>query len=596
MSAFGMAEDEVRRPMNSVVDLEIIQQVAQKDLIALFQKCQGDKAIVWDRALANPMNLIATPKVLKEHGVVRMIQLDPGMALPHDIPETVLFICRPLVQLMPVVATCVRNEEKHRRRRKFHLIFIPRTSKLCEKYLEEQGVLPSLESIDDLPIFLFPLDKDVLTLELDSVFKEFHAEMDPTGMHHIARALVSLQKRFGTPSKVFGKGAAASYVFSLMQNLKQESGSFKPQISGVGMDYMILIDRQIDPLSPLVTQLTYEGLIDEFYGISNNQVKLPEEKFGETKTIFLSSGEELYAELRDKNFSAIGGILRSKTSKIQEKLRQKERGNMSVTEMKQLVQHLPAIQTLKQSLSTHTSIAELIKAKTETDEFLSSLECEQELLSGMGTEKINSHIENLCGKKAPLNTVLRLLLIQSITSGGLKANILQHYQRLIMQNYGFQHVLTLQRLYAMGLLRLQGGSRYTTLRRALNLTVCDVSEINPTDFAYVHSIYAPLSIRLIQHRLKPSLWANLKDSLLSLLPGPTVDEDTEIPVGLISGKRSTKFTVVVFIGGCTFAEISALRFLAQQDDEREFLVVTSKIINGNTFLKSLQEDILSVQS
>lgn len=40
----------------------------------------------------------------------------------------------------------------------------------------------------------------------------------------------------------------------------------------------------------------------------------------------------------------------------------------------------------------------------------------------------------------------------------------------------------------MGILRLQGGSRYTTLRRALNLTVCDVSEINPTDFAYVHSM------------------------------------------------------------------------------------------------------------
>jgi len=64
-------------------------------------------------------------------------------------------------------------------------------------------------------------------------------------------------------------------------------------------------------------------------------------------------------------------------------------------------------------LDVDTSIAELIKAKTEADEFLSSLECEQELLSGMGTEKINSHIENLCGKKANLNIVLRLLLIQS---------------------------------------------------------------------------------------------------------------------------------------------------------------------------------------
>lgn len=37
------------------------------------------------------------------------------------------------------------------------------------------------------------------------------------------------------------------------------------------MDYMILLDRQVDPLSPLVTQLTYEGLIDEFLGITNSK-------------------------------------------------------------------------------------------------------------------------------------------------------------------------------------------------------------------------------------------------------------------------------------------------------------------------------------
>lgn len=45
MASFGIVEDEARRPMNTIVDLEIIQKLAQKDLIALFQKCQGDKVI-----------------------------------------------------------------------------------------------------------------------------------------------------------------------------------------------------------------------------------------------------------------------------------------------------------------------------------------------------------------------------------------------------------------------------------------------------------------------------------------------------------------------------------------------------------------------
>ena len=30
------------------------------------------------------------------------------------------------------------------------------------------------------------------------------------------------------------------------------------------IDTIIILDRQIDLISPLITQLTYEGLIDEF--------------------------------------------------------------------------------------------------------------------------------------------------------------------------------------------------------------------------------------------------------------------------------------------------------------------------------------------
>lgn len=76
--------------------------------------------------------------------------------------------------------------------------------------------------------------------------------------------------------------------------------------------------------------------------------------------MLLSSAENLYVELRDKNFSAIGGVLRSKTSEIQEIFRQKDRGEMSMGEMKRLVQQLPAVNALKQSLSDRKFLGSLI--------------------------------------------------------------------------------------------------------------------------------------------------------------------------------------------------------------------------------------------
>ena len=39
------------------------------------------------------------------------------------------------------------------------------------------------------------------------------------------------------------------------------------EYEGSKIDNLILIDRTYDPLTPLMTQLTYEGLIDENFSI-----------------------------------------------------------------------------------------------------------------------------------------------------------------------------------------------------------------------------------------------------------------------------------------------------------------------------------------
>lgn len=90
--------------------------------------------------------------------------------------------------------------------------------------------MSSLQSVDELPIFLFPLDKDVISLEQDCAFREFKMDNDPSGTYNIAKAVVYLQKTFGVPSKIFGLGNAAKEVHEHIQTVKQETGPFKPQV------------------------------------------------------------------------------------------------------------------------------------------------------------------------------------------------------------------------------------------------------------------------------------------------------------------------------------------------------------------------------
>ena len=54
-----------------------------------------------------------------------------------------------------------------------------------------------------------------------------------------------------------------------MVRMRRELAGNEPQITSQ-IDALLLIDREVDLLSPLVTQLTYEGLIDEIFGINSS--------------------------------------------------------------------------------------------------------------------------------------------------------------------------------------------------------------------------------------------------------------------------------------------------------------------------------------
>ena len=57
-------------------------------------------------------------------------------------------------------------------------------------------------------------------------------------------------------------------------------------------------------------------------------------------------------------------------------------------------------------------------------------------------------------------------------------------------------------------------------------------------------------------------------------------------------RKKKKTMLVYFVGGVTFMEISALRWLARRKGSKYNIVVaTTKMISGKTFMESIVEDI-----
>lgn len=188
------------------------------------------------------------------------------------------------------------------------------------------------------------------------------------------------------------------------------------------------------------------------------------------------------------------------------------------------------------------------------------------------------------------------------------------------------------------------------VRRSLRLQVpADKMDLhNPTDYHFVCSGYAPLSIRLVEIAVQPGGWKK-HEEVLSQIPGrafeykqdlpssilerapryPGYDQATHIsaavettasssststsaststsssssllgPEGKLDGATEggeaprKPTTLVVFIGGVTFSEIAAIRHLSERESHgRDYLIATTKLVNGTSLMETIEEPLVN---
>lgn len=175
-------------------------------------------------------------------------------------------------------------------------------------------------------------------------------------------------------------------------------------------------------------------------------------------------------------------------------------------------------------------------------------------------------------RNVPVIQVLRQVCLYSISHNGIKQKKYDTFRKDFIQVYGYNHILTLQNLERIRLIYKHDGTKstYPSLIKNLQLIGDYESSVKHRDVSSVYAGYAPISVRLIQaacQLLDPSkepttpTWANHLETL-KLLPGAFVEQNLPSPTGFKKAIANPS-TLVVFIGGVTLAEISAIRVLSE---------------------------------
>lgn len=201
----------------------------------------------------------------------------------------------------------------------------------------------------------------------------------------------------------------------------------------------------------------------------------------------------------------------------------------------------------------------------------------------------------ICRQEDPW-TMLQLVCLWSITSGGLPSKLLADFRTRFLHAYGHEYVPVLFNLQLYGLLTDQSAGPSSPVPKihlpnfaqsAKVLNLCPKAGDKAAGCSYVFSdSYTPLVCRILE-LLVTEGWPT---ALLQKALGaevPIVSNADGIPK---PDNRIRKAILVCFLGGVCYAEVAALRRFAQ-DHSFRVIVLATHIIKREQFLKSFTEII-----
>ena len=509
------------------------------------------------------------------------------------------YITRPDLPAVSQIATHIVADQQDKQERKYWIIFVPRILVTCRNILEEEGV-HGLAEIREWNLHLIPLDAHLLSLERYNTFRSLYITQDYTILHSIARSLLVLEGLYGTVPLVHGKGHFAQMVWDLFLRLKElENVPAYGNVSDVGINEVVLFDRQCDFVTPLCSQLTYEGILDDVFRIRSGYVSISKEITGKEQdtNVLLNAKDPVFTEIRSLHFSAASPILAEISKNLKITFKQ-GKSYHSIPALKRFVGRLPELTKKHDSLTTHVQVSEHIVSRKKREDFSRQLFYERAILEAADKTSVTDFIEELIHCQADYRLPLRLLCLMSTTNNGIKDKYLVSLKDQYLRSYGHKHLVTFHNLQSVGLIQhkaeeqgasVSSRSTFKQLTKQLKLVPKDPASYDiysPKDMSYVYGgAFKPLSCATVEHVVKNRSWKGLDDVVRSW-NGPAFSHTQHITLDRETALSKHKVVLVYFIGGCTFSEINALRFLGERTNTH-YVIATTNIISPNSLIESV---------
>ena len=455
---------------------------------------------------------------------------------------------------------------------------------------------------------LIPIDNDLLSLEKEKYFREIYIDKNLSSISELANAFVKLESFFGKVKHRYLKGDNST-IFLNFFNEKEKENDLKVTDEIFGM---IVLDRSVDFLTTITSNYTYEGLIDDFFKINLGNIKIKESFIKDTNintknnnkqekylTYALTSfNNSFYSQIGCMHYLDVNKYLNKMTEHYQLITNNSKKKDLSLEELKKITCDLNAyLNNIKSPLAANKNILYHIINSISNEQYIQYIKNEQILLTGELPPNLHLFYEDYISDKRDLYKLLKLMSIENLTLGGIKDY--NSIKRNILNVYGYQNIFLFRDLEKLGWLRDKSKNsinmNYMQLCQKLELVKIDFNNEKPEDCSYAMGGYCPIGLKLIEKGLEGK-WNKIQD-IIKKIPGETSFPNDESEIYNPTEEINTIF--LVFIGGVTYTEIEAVRFLNRKFKENydknisknptrtQLIIITTCILNTNKIFSNL---------
>lgn len=347
----------------------------------------------------------------------------------------------------------------------FHIIIVPKVLTIYDSILESKGLYSTVK-LHTFTWEFMQLDNQLLSLELPFLFKQLYVEQNHSLLSSVSMSLWSLFHVTGKPKAVFSVGKLSASVLDMLEIYNETyARGFLERDSSKEIGALLIVDRNQDYASSLLTPATYSGLLSELFTINcgslNLNVKETKLKKGKLNFGFEDEGaaskhasimldssiDNLYGEIKHRHFSEVLSVLSSK-AKL---LKNEDIKALGIQEIKHFVAtKLQQITLFKQNLVNHVLACETIISEM-SNKYENLKLAETEMLNNKNKKSNFQFVDENFSTDIHIHNSLRLMCLLSLT----QSLTYDEYNTLVTKYllaFGYKYLYVFNNLVNAGLL------------------------------------------------------------------------------------------------------------------------------------------------